>query len=88
MDVFYIFTFDSTQQAMRCEKELKAEGFAVRIIPTPREITASCGLSLRFEKQDQPTIQKKVDDQGLEILGVYRVEKEGLKKKVFLIGEE
>ncbi len=88
MDVFYIFTFDSTQQAMRCEKEMKAEGFAVRIIPTPREITASCGLSLRFEKQDQAVIQEKVDRQGLEILGVYRVEKEGLKKKVFPIEKE
>jgi hypothetical protein len=85
MDVFYIFTFDSTQQAMRCEKEMKAEGFLVRLIPTPREITASCGLSLRFEKKDQTTIQDKVDTEGLEILGVYRVEKEGLKKQVYPI---
>lgn len=88
MELFYIFTFDSTQQAMRCEKELKSEGFVVRIIPTPREITASCGLSLRFEKKDQALIQKKVDSQGLEILGVYRVEKEGLKKKVYPADEK
>lgn len=88
MDIFYIFTFDSTQQAMRCEKELKEEKFTVRIIPTPREITASCGLSLRFEKKDQKIIQDKVREQGLEILGIYRVEKEGLKKQVFPISEE
>jgi hypothetical protein len=88
MDIFYIFTFDSTQQAMRCEKELKEEGFTVRIIPTPREITASCGLSLRFEKKDQGIIQDKVREQGLEIMGIYRVEKEGLKKQVFPVNEE
>jgi hypothetical protein len=88
MDIFYIFTFDSTQQAMRCEKELKEKGFRVRIIPTPREITASCGLSLRFEKMDQGLIQDKVRKQGLEIMGIYRVEKEGLKKRVFPLNEE
>lgn len=51
MEPFYVLSFDTTSHSMYAEK-LAKERFRVQMIPTPREITASCGLSLRFEAKD------------------------------------
>lgn len=47
-DDFYILSFASTHHAIAAERALKGSGIKVEIVPTPRDITASCGLSLRF----------------------------------------
>lgn len=44
---FYVISFESTHYAMMMEKRLK-EKFKINMIPTPRSITASCGLSLKI----------------------------------------
>lgn len=44
---FYLISFESTHYAMMIEKRLK-EKFNIDMIPTPRSITASCGLSLKI----------------------------------------
>lgn len=41
-----LITFDSTHHALRGEQILEQAQLGPDIIPTPREITASCGLSL------------------------------------------
>lgn len=45
---FYVISFESTHYAIMTEKKLK-EKHPVEMIPTPRCITASCGLSLKIE---------------------------------------
>lgn len=42
----FLFTFESTHDAMACQALL--ENLAPVIMPTPRAIRASCGMSLRF----------------------------------------
>jgi len=44
---FCVVVFESTHDAIKTEKSLKAE-LKVELIPTPREISASCGLSVKF----------------------------------------
>lgn len=44
---FYIITFDSTHLAIGTEKFLLATE-VVEMVPTPREISASCGLSIKI----------------------------------------
>ena len=46
----YLLAFESTHAAMAANKALAAVNPAV--IPTPRAITASCGMTLRFEAED------------------------------------
>lgn len=46
MKEYDLFTFDSTHYAIRAQKLL--EGFSVVVMPTLREISASCGMSLRI----------------------------------------
>ncbi|HIW75105.1 MULTISPECIES: DUF3343 domain-containing protein [Gordonibacter] len=45
---FYVIAFESTHAAMAANKALAAAGCAFAMIPTPREISAGCGMSLRF----------------------------------------
>ncbi|MEQ3362577.1 DUF3343 domain-containing protein [Raoultibacter massiliensis] len=46
----YVISFDSTHAAMAANSALAGAPFAM--IPTPREISAGCGMSLRFSAED------------------------------------
>jgi len=45
---YYILVFESTHKVLKAEKELLAVGIKFDIIPTPKEITSDCGLSVRI----------------------------------------
>ena len=49
-----------TRVAERLEEKLK-ENFKVDIIPTPREISASCGISIKFDSSDLELILQQID---------------------------
>ncbi|MBR2674682.1 MAG: DUF3343 domain-containing protein [Mogibacterium sp.] len=46
MDEYYLLTFESTHAAISTEKLLKPAD--VSIMPVPRFISASCGISIRI----------------------------------------
>jgi len=72
----YIIVFKSTHYAIMSEKKLKA--FRIQMIPTPREITASCGLSIEFDMVDGKEIldEMKNWDNIEEMLEIYILNKE------------
>mgnify|MGYP000113870549 CR=1 FL=1 len=43
-----VVTFGTTTQAIAMERECKKAGFEGRLIPVPREISASCGLCVEM----------------------------------------
>jgi hypothetical protein len=45
---YYIMAFDSTHHAIRTESLMKKERLEGEIIPTPRDIDVSCGLSIKL----------------------------------------
>ena len=47
MEEYYLFTFESTHAAIATEKILKPVGGIV--MPVPRFISSSCGISIRIE---------------------------------------
>lgn len=49
MAEYIITTFQSTNFAMQAESFFKSKGVKHQIIPTPREITLSCGISIRMD---------------------------------------
>lgn len=55
-NVFYVISFDSTSHAIQTEKLIK-EHFKIATIPTPREITHSCGLSIKINSDDLERIK-------------------------------
>jgi len=74
---FYVISFESTHYAIMVEKLLK-DNFKIYVIPTPREITASCGLSIRFSKGDLDSIKDILQNNDIDTtkMGIYKVSKE------------
>ena len=47
----FVLAFDSTHAAMAAQAAFKAAGASFSLIPTPREISAGCGMSLKFKAE-------------------------------------
>ena len=47
----FVLTFDSTHAAMTAQAAFKAAGASFALIPTPREVSAGCGMSLKFKAE-------------------------------------
>ena len=56
MNEYYLLTFESTHAAISTEKLLKPAG--VTIMPVPRFISASCGISVRIK----PEMREKAEE--------------------------
>lgn len=68
-----LITFDSTHHALRAETLLEAAGLTIMIIPTPRELSASCGLAITYRPEDAARVTAVLRDGGIQTGGSYRV---------------
>ncbi|PAB58468.1 DUF3343 domain-containing protein [Anaeromicrobium sediminis] len=78
---FYVLAFDSTHYAINTEKKLK-EHLKIETIPTPREISTSCGLSIKFGVELLDKVMELVKE-DLNNMKLYRIVREGIKKNVY-----
>ncbi len=85
MNDFYIISFNSTHHAIRAEKLLVEAGLSVMTLPTPREIAASCGLSIKFEFNDIEVINSIMKDNSIERRGIYHIFKKESKREAIKI---
>ena len=67
---YQLLAFESTHAAMAAERALKVR-LPVAVMPTLRQITAACGISLRIEGRDGPALDGALMD-GLVPPGAYR----------------
>lgn len=72
MTTYYLITFESTHLAIRTERVLKLN-HAVTMIPTPRDLSASCGLSLMLQTESVEAACRELSGQGFEGMHLYRV---------------
>ena len=79
-DSYYALAFDSTHMAVAAEKYLSAR-IAVSVMPTPRKITASCGISLRVELEDVERLKEllKANDELFRESHLYLVKNNEVK---------
>lgn len=68
-----IITFNSTTDAMRFEKYCKENGIEGRLIPTPRAISASCGMCWKTSPDNKDRIEKDSEKAGLVLSGIYQM---------------
>ena len=73
MNEMYIVSFNSTHHAMRLEKLLSEASLRATTLPTPREITASCGISIRFLYEDINNLKNILIENNIEYKGVYKI---------------
>ncbi|HOS69277.1 MAG TPA: DUF3343 domain-containing protein [Bacillota bacterium] len=80
MNEYYVAVFDSTHYALKFEKEVKDWGFTISIMPVPREITASCGISAKLEAGEIESIMALAAKENLKVAGYYHVEVQNGRK--------
>jgi hypothetical protein len=68
-----VVVFYSITGALQAEKRLKAEGVAVKLIPVPRQLSSDCGVCLRFERQDEPGVKRALEEERIDIQGIYAI---------------
>ncbi|MGE5545167.1 MAG: DUF3343 domain-containing protein [Bacillota bacterium] len=79
---YCVVTFASTSGALKGEKLMKAANREFVIMPTPREITSSCGLSLKIRPEDAEESCLLLRQGGVEISGVYHLNRDGNKRNI------
>jgi len=69
---FILLAFDSTHLAIKVERRLKGI-IETEMIPTPRSITASCGLSIKTSNKNLSLIIKELNamDIDRELIKIY-----------------
>lgn len=73
MNEMYIVSFSSTHHAIRTDKLLGENGIKSTTLPTPREITASCGISIRFSYEDMEKVVSLLEENSIEYKGIYNI---------------
>ncbi len=77
---YAIITFGSTSYALKAEKIMKNLVKLHMIIPTPREISASCGLALKIDPSFLDECFQILAQEKVPVEEVYRIEEQGKKK--------
>lgn len=81
MEEYGLITFKSTQFALQGEAVFKEEDIHFKTIPTPRDVSHSCGLSLLFAIDDLERVKKLIENEKIDIDELYKYIKEGHRGK-------
>ncbi len=79
---FGVITFKSTQYAIKADSVFSKETVNYRTIPTPREITRSCGLAIKFNLEELEIVKALIEGNNLEINGIYKIVRDASGNKV------
>jgi len=66
-----VILFHTTSSAMKAEKISKKAGFEVKLIPTPRQFSSDCGISLRFDWEQAEDVRMLMEAAGVEVDAVH-----------------
>lgn len=71
MDQYNYMTFKSVSYAMKVENALKKNDIQFKMIPVPRSISSSCGLCIRFFKDDIEKLKSIIENNSLVYENIY-----------------
>lgn len=77
---FYVIAFDSTHYAISTEKKLVAAGAPITMVPTPREISTSCGLSIRIRDEHLTKVLEALSGVSKEGMKLFRIDRTEAEK--------
>lgn len=77
-EVFGMVVFDSTHAAMACEELFKTQKIKSRLLTTPGEISAGCGLSVHFDLDALPLAETLLKGNEIDYRDVFIVKKNGV----------
>ncbi|HWQ30416.1 MAG TPA: DUF3343 domain-containing protein [Negativicutes bacterium] len=65
----YYILFPNVTEGLKLEKLLKAEGIRYIIVPTPRELSKCCGVSIKYEYGDEGAIKQLAEEHEIKTEG-------------------
>lgn len=74
---FYLFTFAGTSHALQGESVLKAQQAEFIMLPTLREISSSCGLSIKIRPENLENYKQIFRNHRIKVENYYHVKKDG-----------
>ncbi len=86
LDEYCVFTFATTSYALKAEKELQAAEAEFIIMPTLREISSSCGLSIKMYPDTRESLEQVLADRAVPVEAIYQVKREGKVNRVIKVG--
>lgn len=66
-----VILFHTSSSAMQAEAVLVRAGLKVKLIPTPRELSSDCGISLRFDWKLKSEVQAHQKNGRVNTAGIY-----------------
>lgn len=72
----YYILFPCHTEGIKMEKLLKENKIKYTIVPTPREISSCCGISIMYNKKDEKKIKELIHHYNVKTLGLHSVNKE------------
>lgn len=82
MKDYYLFTFISTSHALKAERVLKEADAEFIMIPTLREISSSCGLSVKLAPEKRDEYQLILRDNNVAVEEIYQVQKQDARNVI------
>lgn len=68
-----VFTFKSTAHALKAERVLKNASAEFLMMPTPRQISTSCGLAIKVSSDKIPIYLEILSNGRVELDGAYSI---------------
>ena len=67
-------TFHITSMAILFERTLRKEGLAVKVVPVPRSLSASCGLACEFPCDAEERVKAACAERKIEAAGFHKMD--------------
>jgi hypothetical protein len=72
--LYGVVLFHTSSAALRAEKVLLKHGFSIKMIPTPREFSSDCGVSLRFNWKEEAQVRTLLESAQVELGSIHAMQ--------------
>ena len=73
MAEYDVVLFHSTAHAIRAETVLEEAEVAIKLIPTPRQLSSDCGIAVRFDRVDRARVTAILKGKNVPINGIHGI---------------
>ena len=71
--MYKVMLFDSTNQVMMAEAMLIESEVEMRLVPVPRELSASCGVCIRYKTDTEDKLLSIISDNEIRYKAIYEI---------------
>ena len=75
----YLMVFKNNHDAVNAESRLKEKKFNIMVMPTPTQITHSCGICIVFDDEVYSKSEEFIDDEKISYKNIYKISNNSLE---------